>query len=609
MLRRFRDAVHDEVGRKAQLADAVRPRQLLECCAAKIAAAPTNLSRMARKVLGLVVVLAVAVLSGWLLVSRETPQAPDARPSAARDARAATPRRTSADVEPAADSVTRTALDEGAVAAPRRSDTERSDAALDEPQLVLEFYDATSGTALQADVETTLARDGAQVALQFDERRNAFAARRMTGGQWRLDVRARGFHEHSQNVELDSARSLRQRIGLWPASWVLVRAVTTTGEAFGAIAQALSLDPAAVFEGGFQMWVTTSPPQDELNWPGIEPAFRNAQSSFVSPHYDRGRVDPRDVARFQRPTEAVFWVALAFHQRFFGWARVSGGTNVVQFEIAREDVLSQFASLRFCAVDALSETPLLDASAALDAELAGLRRPDTSELVALTPGCFHARPLMPGEYDLTLSAPGRAELRERVRLGPGEELDLGDLAIDLAAPLTIRVFDEQRAPASALVQLGAWRSGALLDECITPRARVAHDGSIEVPLPSARTVIFARGLRPGAGPQPATPTAFEALVVFDPEPGVQAVELTLVRPAPVTLRLLPESDGAVRQIEIWNEHAVVLRRVPLSRALEVDLELPPGAYQARLLDPHGLEAGVREFKLLRGGAPAPIVLN
>jgi hypothetical protein len=149
----------------------------------------------------------------------------------------------------------------------------------------------------------------------------------------------------------------------------------------------------------------------------------------------------------------------------------------------------------------------------------------------------------------------------------------------------------------------------LLEESITPRAHVAHDGVVEVAMPSARTVIFARGLRPGSSAQPATPTSFEALVVYDPEPGVYAVELTLVRPAPVTLRLLPEYDSNVRQIEIWSEHAVVLRRVALSRALELDLELPPGSYQARLLDPHGLEAGVRDFKLPREGAPAPIVLN
>ena len=572
-------------------------------------AAATNLRPMALRVLGLVVLLTIAALLGWLFVSGRAPQAPDARPSAASDARAATPRRTSADVEPASDGATRTALDEAASSASSASDSARSDAAADEPQFVLELYDATSGNARIEDAEAVLSRDGVRVELRHDERRNALAAQGVASGAWTLDVRARGFHEHSQSVELDGARTLRRRIGLWPASWVLVRAVTSSGEPYGAIAQALSLDPAAVFEGGFQMWVTTSQPQDELNWPSSEPASRNAQSSFVSPHYERGHVDPRDVARFQRPSEPVFWVALAFHHRFFGWARVSGGTNVVQFEMAREDVTAQLASVRVCVVDALSEAPLADASAGLDAELAGLRRPDTSELVALTPGCFHARPLIPGEYDLTLSAPGRAELRERVRVGPGEELDLGEIGLELAAPLTIRVFDEQRAPALALVQLGAWRSGALLDECLTPRAHVAHDGLVEVAMPSGRTVIFARGLRPGSGGQPGTPTAFEALVVFDREPGVHAAELTLVRPTPVSLRLLPEQDSNVRQLEIWNEQAIVLRRAALSRALELDLELPPGAYQARLLDVHGLEAGVRDFKLPHGGAPAPIVLN
>jgi len=587
----------------------VRRSQLAARGAAKIAATPTNLTRMARKVLALIVVLALALLLGWLFVSRATPPAPEARPNAAPDTRAATARRTSADVEPAADSATRTELDAATLTAPSDSDSARSDAAANEPQFVLELYDATNGATLRTEAEAVLSRDGARNVLRFDERQNAFAARDVTSGVWTLDVRARGFHEHRQFVELDAARSLRRRIGVWPASWVLVRAVTSTGEPYSAIASTLSLDPAAVFEGGFQLWVSTSQPQDELNWPSIEPAPRNAQASFVSPHYERGRVDPRDVARFQRPDAPVFWVALAFHHRFFGWARVSGDTNVVQFEMAREDVSAQLASVRFCVVDALSEAPLADATAGLDAELAGLRRADTGELTALTPGCFHARPLIPGEYDLTLSAPGHAELRERVRVGPGEELDLGELALELYAPLSIRVFDEQRAPTLALVQLGAWRSGALLDESITPRARLAHDGALEVAMPSARTVIFARGLRPTSGGQPPTPTTFEALVVFDPEPGVYAVELTLARPTPVTLRLPPTDSGAVTQLEIWNEQAVVLRRLTLSRALELNLQLPPGAYQARLLDPHGLEAGVRDFKVPRGGALAPIVLN
>ncbi len=460
-------------------------------------------------------------------------------------------------------------------------------------------------------------RKGVEVRFELGERREraefdaetaSFRANALVPGQWKLEIRAEGFHELRTSVRIDAEPS-EDTFKLWPTTWIVVRAKTLDGAPYGALATALGLEPADVFEEGFRVWRSSAPPENEETWPATPPLAPDASFSRASSHYERHRMDARDVARVRREAGATTWIALAFHSRFCGWAEVPGNVNAVEFELAAADVTDQLGSLEFCAVDAHSEAPLPDARGWLNAEVSGLRRPDTDKLRADELGCFSVKPLLPGEYDFAVTAPGRAEHLQRILIAPGQRVDLGEIPLELAQPLEIHVVDENGAPAQVMVQLGAWRAGAWVEDCVTPHAFTTDGkGLVRVSMPAVKTVVSAQPLAPPpAGRGRPDPRGRATVTVFDPSSRATRLDIALEKLHAVEL-VLPNAIESAVTVRVLDEFEIAIARQKSSKG-SYSFLLAEGEWRAQFVDAFDAELARYSFRVPPGGPQRPIVLE
>lgn len=467
--------------------------------------------------------------------------------------------------------------------------------------------DGSTGEPLHERTEVLVSLANERYAADFDLQRGEFVVSGLAHGAWSVAVRAPGFHPLlTTTVITQPSGEDVQAYKLWPKGWVVVRVNTPERQPYGELARKLGMEVEDVFEGGFRVWRSSIVPTDLDVLPASSPLVRGAELSLVSPHYDSND-NANEVARVRRSGDGPTWIALAFHSHFFGWAEVPSDVGAVDYEMALEDVVAQLGSLSFCVVDAQSEAAIVDAQAHLDAEVSGLRRKDTDDLAIDPNGCFAAKPLLPGEYDLAITAPNRGEHRQRVLLGPGQRLDLGEIELDFAAPLEIRVVDEQGQPVVALVQLGPWRPGARVDECITPRAWSTGDDGVErVPTPTVKSVVRVCRLHVAPGTPPQVDQEHSAFALFEPASRVQRLDLTLPKYFACKLDA-PASDRTIAQVRIFNAFDLEIARHGV-RSSSITFELPAGDYRAQLLDATEAELAVYDFNVPTGGPNGPIAL-
>jgi len=470
------------------------------------------------------------------------------------------------------------------------------------------LVDGSTGERVQGQVEVLVSLASDRYAAEFDPATSEFVVTGLTQGKWVVSIRAAKFHSLLTTFTVKPGTGEEvENYKLWPKGWIVVRVNTTEHEPYGALAQKLGMEVEDVFEGGFRVWRASSPPADLDNMPAIAPLARGGELSLVSPHYD-GNVNANEVARVRRSENGPTWIALAFHSHFFGWAELPSGIDAVDYEMALENVIAQLGSLTFCVVDSQSEAAIVDAEAHLDAETSGLRRKDTDNLAIDPNGCFTAKPLLPGEYDLAITAPNRGEHRQRVLIGPGQRLDLGEIELDFAAPLEIHVVDENGQPVLAVIQIGPWRPGERVGDCITPRAWTTDRGGVEqVPTPTVKSVVRVCRLHFGEGTQPRIEQERSAFALFDP--ASRETRLDIALPKYFTCELdPPTSDVAISQVRIFSSFELELARHGIRRG-SISFELPTGDYRAQLLDAAGAEIASYEFHVPASGPNGPILLR
>ncbi len=550
-----------------------------------------------------VVALALAL---WFAFDSDAPSSASARPSAQPFAASPTPQSSAptpsaeqlsdASNEPAAspEAPQREAI-ESAPSTAEPSDTRKG-------KLIVRLSNGAGGPAPHAGTITVALPSGKRTArIEGDGARVEFE--RVEPGEWPVTIRASGFHDHELVAQVAWYVPSEVNLKLWPVDWVLVRAVTTLGEPYTEISRRLGVPPAALFEGGFQVWTSIDAPVDLLSYPATPPLERGEAFSRVSHLQANNDFDLRDIARVKRVSSGPVWIALAFHQRFFGWAQLAANVNVAQFELADEDITAQFGSLAFRVVEPGGGASVRDARASLDAEQRGLSRADTSDLRPDELGGFAARRLLPGEYELTVDAPRRGEHRQRVQIHVGEQLDLGEIALDFAEQLVIRVLDPVGQPTLARVQLGEWRAGARVEDCIRARAWVTGDGgSASVPMPSGKIVLRAERMSFDTGGRIWSNGVGAAVAVFDPATRATEVELRLTN---VRLALLvpPPERGSATQLRVLDRFEIGVAQRALDTERPLEFTLAPGSYAAALLDeeehvvaryPFEVKAGVNE---------------
>ncbi len=470
------------------------------------------------------------------------------------------------------------------------------------------FTDADSGESLHNSVEALASLDGERVAPRFDAEADEFEFVGLRSGVWRLEARARGYQDFVADVLIDERASSHDRFKLWPVGWIVVRVRSEGGGGIDELAQRLGLETADVFEGGFRVWRSDEPPADALAPPLTPPQRAEQGVELASPHYERHRRDPREVARVRRAARGSTWIGLAFHGRFLGWGQVLPSDGAVEFELALEDITAQFGSLALCVVDESSGASLSQLQVRLMAETSGLRRADIDKPKPDARGCVDVKPLVPDAYDLVVEAPGYAAHHQRIAVAPGQRVDLGAIALRLAPPLEITVVDATGAPLRAVIQVGAWREGEWIDDCVTPNATTTDDaGRTRIPTPGVKSVVCARRFSMGADGRPTVQTQPAAVAVFDPKAPVDSLRLVIPLAHTVTLEFADELESAATLRVIDASGIAVARTSRWSRT--PTLELPEGEFQARVLDAFGAELARYSFRVPSGGSERPIRLE
>ncbi len=558
---------------------------------------------MKRAVLLVLVLLVVGGLAAVLLTSSPEPSdaaTPTARASGAAVVERPTPIEAVAP-ERGAIEASESALEAASGAAPQ------PDARRARTWYRVEFTSAADGQPLRDRVEVVASLADERVSPRFDSESGEFEFVGLRSGRWRLQARAHGYQDFATDVVIDERDATGDRFKLWPLDWILVRVRASEGGGIDALAESLGMETPDVFEGGFRVWRSNEPPADALAPPLTPPHGPEQGVQLASPHYERHRRDPREVARVRRAPQGSTWIGLAFHGRFLGWGQALASDGAVEFELALEDVTAQFGALDLCVVDEASRAPLFNARITLSAETSGLRRADIDKLAPNDQGCAQARPLLPDEYDLRIEAPGYAAHHQRLSIGAGQRVDLGEVALRLAPPLELTVVDAKGAPVLAIVQVGAWREGEWIDDCVTPNATTTDDaGRTTIPTPGVKSVVCARRFSMGANGRPTVQTEPAAVAVFDPKAPVESLRLVIPLEHAVTLEFADELESAATLRVIDASGIAVARTSRWSRTRT--LELREGELQARVLDSFGAELARYSFRVPPGGASQPIRL-
>jgi hypothetical protein len=139
------------------------------------------------------------------------------------------------------------------------------------------------------------------------------------------------------------------------------------------------------------------------------------------------------IGRLELDSEPPVFVSIVQYQRTIATQRAEPGQTEVVFEFDRNSPLVQPASVRFRLVDA--ETHALVEKPTVMLNSGGMRPLKSQEDV------FRADHLEPGWYEIKVHAKGYASPDYRIRIEPGSENDLGDLALESGLWISGKVVD------------------------------------------------------------------------------------------------------------------------------------------------------------------------
>jgi len=135
--------------------------------------------------------------------------------------------------------------------------------------------------------------------------------------------------------------------------------------------------------------------------------------------------------------EPPVYLSLVRYQYVVATQRVERGQDEVTFVVDPDDRAMQFGSLRFRVVDANTGERIDKASGFLDGA--------ATQTVGAHEEVNRVQSLAPGNYALRVMSKGYACPRVRVRVEPGMETDVGDVALEPETWIAGRVIDEKGA--------------------------------------------------------------------------------------------------------------------------------------------------------------------
>lgn len=373
---------------------------------------------------------------------------------------------------------------------------------------------------------------------------------------------------------------------LWPEDRIPVRVQTPEGGDAAELSTSLGIDPSLLFVGSFRVlavpstattidWNAPANDHGAVTRPVDEWLWRTSDGSLAA--IDASRLPLR--------------VGLELLGVPVGVETVDAGSTEVVFHLDAAALAARLGSLRFKLVR--RGAPASDARVSLLPRNEYHRRPEFVDAAPSADGGFTFEHLCPGTYELRIER-GRSARTEQLTIAPGEEVALADIDLDATPEMRYRVVDERGRGVQAILDLvpfdPALDAHAQLSEAIPIWTDGGGRGSVPVP----RRKVLARAW--AANPHGANELdPHSGFVVFAPgDPKV--TELVLVLRPSVEIGFRVERADA-RELEIRDEHGLVVAREPTRPTETTHVHLVRGRYVARLTDARAALLVERSFEV------------
>ncbi|RKY17215.1 MAG: hypothetical protein DRQ55_16350 [Planctomycetota bacterium] len=278
---------------------------------------------------------------------------------------------------------------------------------------------------------------GARRSSRIDQGTFAFAGLRPGPGV--LSFSMQGVVPWEQSLELHPAEPARRvDIQLEAARTLCVRLSLPSGESLW---EALPMDKWS--RPRFGVLATPESAGPVLPPIGHRMHDRNPHGTWISRFELWGdrQVDAGCEGMLDLRSPLPLWIHLMHRSEVIASQLVGPDATEVVFVLRVDEALAALGSVRGQIVDADDEQPLIGARVDISDTQSG-----GAGILVDAEGSFEETDLPPGVLDLYVTADGYESINSAILLGPGEQLDLGRLALGPATSISGRVVDEEGQP-------------------------------------------------------------------------------------------------------------------------------------------------------------------
>ena len=381
-----------------------------------------------------------------------------------------------------------------------------------------------------------------------------------------------------RSVVLDLAAgttAVRRDLVLEPVKRLSVKVVSPDG-----VPVRRALEASGIVRYGPLLPVATSEPPGRW-FDGVHGSLNNrfAVGSWMPNDQVFLKLDEEYLGALRLHTELPVDVSLVHHHLVLETKPAPAGATEIGFVVDPERIRSQLASVRLTIADAASGEPVDKARASLSLPgQFGMPRelgPD---------GSLTLEGQAPGEHLLQVFAPDRALLQRRVRVEPSIANELGTFYLEPERPIRGRVVGpDGDGLESDLACVRVDPASGAIERIEGIGWRTKPDGSFSIgQLRAGRYLVrttHERSSERSDGPCLVSP-------VVGVEAGAEGVVLSAV-PCSFVALSLRVADPTMWKLVVLDGTGRLARETRWYGPAPLRLELPPGAYRARVFDPEG----------------------